>query len=347
MQETEYLARSKFLIIPLFLFSQTIILSQVYPEGRVDSLLRTGIRYIVNQDYAGAELFFNSLNNEYPQLPLGKIYLAANKIAEAYDYAEEFDEAYIHKNLDAAREQAEILIEKDENNIWYHYFYALTEGYTAYFHAINESWLSALSTGVNSIYEFEKIVNINDKFFEAYIAIGTFEYWKSRKMEFMSWLPFNDDTKKNGIDRLVVAIDSSSYNSYLAINSLIWIYIDQKKYKDAINVAEKALIEFPNSRTFRWGMARAYEEVNVSKAIELYSEILESYPVLPNGNYINEITLKHIIAQQYVKLGDKQNALKYCNEILSIKNLPKKTADKLSERIERVKNLKIELTNTN
>ncbi|MCW9097996.1 MAG: tetratricopeptide repeat protein [Ignavibacteriaceae bacterium] len=338
------MVRSDILLLLFFILLQTEIHSQVYPDDRVDSLLRTGIRHIVNQDYKGGEEIINLLNKEFLNLPLGKIYLAANRIAEAYDYAEDFDEEFILKRLEEAKEQSEKLIDSDNENIWYQYFLALTEGYTAYFHAINESWFSALSTGVDAISEFDKILASDKKFYEAYIAIGTFEYWKSRKMEFIDWLPFSNDSRKIGIDRLKVAIDSSSYNSYLAINSLIWIYIDQNRFDDAIKISEKALKEFPDSRTFKWGLARAYEEIDPSKAIALYIEILNSYPVLENGNYKNVITLKHIIAQQYVKLDDKQNALKYCNEILSIKNIPEKTADELAERLERVKSLKKELT---
>ena len=344
MQEIGLLVRSDILLLLFFILLQTEIYSQVYPDESVDSLLRTGIRHIVNQDYNGAEEIINLLNKEFPYLPLGKIYLAANRIAEAYDYAEDFDEEFILKRLEEAKEQSEKLIDSDNENIWYQYFLALTEGYTAYFHAINESWFSALSTGVDAISEFDKILASDKKFYEAYIAIGTFEYWKSRKMEFIDWLPFSIDSRKMGIERLKIAIDSSSYNSYLAINSLIWIYIDQNRFDDAIKISEKALKEFPDSRTFKWGLARAYEEIDPSKAIALYTEILNSYPVLENGNYKNVITLKHIIAQQYVKLGDKQNALKYCNEILSIKNIPKKNADELAERLERVKSLKKELT---
>jgi len=321
--------------------------AQVYPDARVDSILRAGIRQIVNQDYKSAEGIFGKLNREYSHLPLGKIYLAANKIAEAYDYAQDFDETYILNSLESAKEQSEKLVEQDEANIWYRYFYALSEGYISYYEAIEGSWFSALSTGINSISEFEEILMEDENFYEAYIAIGTFEYWKSRKLEFVDWLPFASDTKNIGIDRLIVAIDSSSYNSHLAINSLIWIYIDQKKYDEAINVAGKALNEFPQSRTFKWGLARAYEEENPLKAIELYLDILNSYPGSLKENYKNEITLMHIIAQQYVKLGDKDKALKYCNEILSVKNIPQKTLDELSERLERVKSLKKDLSKKN
>lgn len=347
MQETARLVRYK-----IFLFFITFLISintsaQVYPDKVIDSLLRSGINQIVNQHYDSAEKIFNKLNNDYPNLPLGKIYLAANKIAEAYDYAEEFDEEFILNKLESAKVQSENLLKKDQSNIWYRYFYALAEGYISYFEAINGSWLSALSSGVSSISEFEKILTIKQNFFEAYIAIGTFEYWKSRKMEFMDWLPFTSDTKNTGIDLLVIATDSATYNTYLAMNSLIWIYIDQERYNDAISVAEKALKEFPDSRTFKWGLARAYEEKNPSMAIQLYKEILVSYPSSVANNFKNIITLKHLIAQQYAKIGDRKNALKYCEEILSIKNLPQEDDSELGERIERVKSLKKELSKSN
>lgn len=347
MLETELLVRSKIILLFFVILIYTECPAQVYPDARVDSLLRTGIHQIVNQNYKSAEKVFSILKDEYSYLPFGKIYLAANKIAEAYDYAEDFDETYILNNLESAKEQSQKLIEQDEANIWYRYFYALAEGYISYYEAIEGSWFSALSTGINSIFEFEEILVEDENFYEAYIAIGTFEYWKSRKLEFMDWLPFASDTKNIGIDRLIVAIDSSSYNSHLAINSLIWIYIDQKKYDDAIKVAEKALGEFPQSRTFKWGLARAYEEKNPQKAIELYREILHSYPDLLKENYKNEITLKHLIAQQYAKMGDEEKALKYCNEILSMKNIPKKTMNEMNERLERVKSLKQELSKNN
>jgi len=91
-------------------------------------------------------------------------------------------------------------------------------------------------------------------------------------------------------------------------------------------------------------LARAFEEKNPLRAIELYFEILNSYPDSLKENYKNEITLKHLIAQQYAKLGDKGKAIQYCDEILSMKNIPQKTLDELSGRLERVKSLKTELS---
>jgi tetratricopeptide (TPR) repeat protein len=347
MPETERLELSKYFFVLIVLISYSELSAQVYPDAVVDSLLRSGIKSVVNQNYKSAQIIFNKLDKEFPSLPLGKIYLAANKIAEEYDYKEKFDESYIRKNLELAINQSEELLDLDQANIWNKYFYSLAEGYISYFEAINSNWLSALTTGVNSITEFEEILKVDENFYEAYIAIGTFEYWKSSKLEFVNWLPFSKDTKDTGIELLVTAIDSSSYNSYLAVNSLIWIYIDQKNFSKAIEIAKKALVQFPDSRTFKWGLARAYEESDPLKSIKLYKEILNSYLELKNGNYINEITLMHIIAQQYAKLDDKENAIKYCNEILSMTNLPEDIFEQMNDRIEKVKKLKEDLTSKN
>lgn len=344
MQETELLAHYKFFFIILLLFfSQKICFTQNYPEPRVDALLKDGIIHIINQDYEGAKIFFRALDDEYSNLPCGKIYLAAVSIAESYDYAEDFNSDFIIENLEEAKEQSIQLLEEDEENVWYNYFYALSEGYIAYFNAINESWLSALSTGLNSISAFETCLTIDSTFYESYIAIGTFEYWKSKKSEAFSWLPFIDDNRSYGIEQLITAIDSSSYNTYLAINSLIWIYIDQEDYLAAIRTAENALIEFPESRLFKWGLARASEDVNPEHSIKIYFEILNSYPKERETNFVNEITLKHLIAQQYVIIGEKQKAIEICRQILSEGNIPDSSLKKLKDRMERVEKMLNEL----
>jgi tetratricopeptide (TPR) repeat protein len=295
---------------------------------------------VVNQEYTEANKYFKQLALEYPELPLGKIYLAASKIAEAYDYKKEYDSEYIESNLQEAREHAEELLSTDENNLWFNYYYALAEGYIAYYGAIRNDWLSALSTGMNSIKAFGNCLNIENNFYEAYIAIGTYEYWISRKTEFLEGMPFYDDETEIGIEKLRTAIQFASYNSHLAVNSLIWIYIDQKDFNTAIEIGQIAVNEFPGSRYFKWGLARAYEDVNTDSSIQLYYDLLESFSKETDQNSINSIVLKHIIAQQYVKIGEKEKALILCDEILSLSDLNKYELSMLHELLERVRKFK-------
>ena len=329
------------LVFILILFSRNN--AQVYPDKSVHKILKSGISLIIDQKYDEAKNLFDQLDKTRKDLPLGKIYLAAVSIARSYDYQEPFDDNLITRNLEGAKKISQRLIEKDDKNIWNNYFFALTEGYIAYYDALKENWLQAFSTGLSSVSAFEECLEIDKAFYEAMIAIGSYKFWKSKKMEFINWLPFIDDEKELGISYLQNAIKYSGYNSHLAIHSLIWIYIEQNKFNEAIKVAESALKDHPQSRIFKWGLARSLESVDPQKSARLYQEIFNSYPTNLKSNKINEVNLKHIIAQQLVKINKVDAALKLCNEILSIKNYLDYESEKVDSRLERVKLLKQEL----
>ena len=74
---------------------------------------------------------------------------------------------------------------------------------------------------------------------------------------------------------------------------------------------------------------------------------MNSYPKNLKTNKINEVTLKHLIAQQLVKINKFDEALKLCNEILSIKDYQDYELEKVNGRLERVRLLKQELLSAN
>ena len=76
------------------------------------------------------------------------------------------------------------------------------------------------------------------------------------------------------------------------------------------------LEDYENSRYFKWGLARAYQDVNKAKAITTYYELLKSIESIPNQNQYNEIVLRHKIAMLYDEIGEYDKSLKLCNEIL-------------------------------
>src|ERR1035437_9337248 len=262
MQGIGHLVRCSKIFLLFLLTIALNVYSQEYLDRTVNSLLKSGINDIINQNYPQAKNEFEILNSKYPDLPLGKIYLAAAEIARSYDYCEEYNREVISKYLNSAKGQSEKLVNKNPNDIWNHYFLGLAEGYISYYEGLNGSWITSLREGINSASNFEDCLKMNPEFIEAYSGLGTYKYWKSKKTGFLSWLPFVHDERAEGIYYLEKAIDKSSYNTYLAINSLIWIYIDKKYYDNAILISEKALEEYPKSRFFKWGLARAFENVD-------------------------------------------------------------------------------------
>lgn len=336
MPETGHLALFKIFILALLIIASSFS-KQKYPNAEVNSLLHWGINLILLQDYNSAKKQFEILLDKYPELPFGNIYLAAVEIAKSYDYSIEYDSDYILKNLSEARQLAKSLNKKNSDDIWHIYMLALAEGYTSYFDAIDGDWFAAFSSGLSCISYFEDCIEIDSNFYEAYTALGTFKYWKSRKLNF---IPFLSDESEEGIKYLERAIEESSFHTYLAVNSLVWIYIDRAEPEKAIAAAEKALKQFPGNRTFQLGLARSYEDVNKKKSIEVYHQALASYQNLKLANPYKEIEIKHKLAQQYFLSGDKKKALQLCNEILNIKDIPSEVKEKLNDRLKKVIKLK-------
>ncbi|HVO73569.1 MAG TPA: hypothetical protein VMT35_06075 [Ignavibacteriaceae bacterium] len=344
MLETGPLARFKFDLLFLILFSAAqIIHSQEYPQSEVHALLKSGIEAIVNQDYNEAAKIFSKLDLNYPKIPLGKIYSAAVEIAKAYDYGTDFNSGFINRNLEEASDAADELLKKDPDNIWNIYFKGLAEGYTAYYNALQRDYLSALNNGYDAMTMFEKCLAADSSFYDAYTAIGVYRYWKSRKTEFLNWLPFIKDEREEGIKNLITSLHHFIYNEHLAANSLIWIYIDRKEFGKAIETADEMLKQHPASRQFKWALARANEGIDKGKAINIYYEILESYRKLNLPNRSQEITIMHIIAQQYSKMGNKEKALEICRQILN-SNLSEETKEKLGGRFSRIEEMEKSLS---
>jgi len=330
-------------IVVLFLGCARTLFPQQYPDTKVDRLLKIGIESIVDQNYPDAEQKFKQLDESYPELPFGNIYLAAVRIASSVDLGEPYDESYILSHFEKAEKQSEVLLDKNEKDVWGQYCMALTKGYTAYYRALNRDYISAFSNGLSSISHFEKCLQIDSSFYESYIAIGTYKYWKSAKTSFLTWLPFIKDDKQSGLDYLRSVMDKSTYNRHLGYNSLIWVYINEKKYQAALSECEKALKRNPESRFFKWAEARVLQDIDKRRAIDVYKNLLESYTGIKDNNHYNEIVLKHKIAMLYYDLGENKKALKLCSEILAVNPMNEYVKERLDNRIDRVKKLKKEL----
>ncbi len=345
MLEIELLGRfNSLLFVLLFL---TASFAQEYPDKQVHSLMKTGLDYLINEEFDKAETVFNKLNQSYPALPLGNVGLTAIEIVRAYDYGLPYNKSKIEQLLDSAEIKSKLLLKKNDKDIWNNYFYALTKGYYAYYQGLTGDYLSAISAGLNSLDFFEKCLNQDPNFTEAFIALGVYKYWKSRKIDFLTWLPFVKDEKEIGKEYLKKAVKKDSYSTYLAINSLVWIYNSEKKYDEAIKLAKTALAKYPGSRFFKWGLGRALEDVDKQQAIDLYIEMLDSYKSNGKGSKINEIIIKHKMAQQYSILGNDKKALELCSEILKVNNLSDYENSRLEKRLERVKELQKSLQKRN
>lgn len=342
MPGIELLVRYKILL--LFLLSN-LFYGQNHPDKIIDSLLSDGIKNIVVQDYDKAFNVFVKLDEQFNTLPLGQIYLAATEIAKSVDYMDDINVEYVDSLLELASDKTELLLNENPDDLWYNYYEALIFGYRAYYYSISGSLISAFADGVQCLRSFQKCLEIDPNFYEAYTAMGSYNYWKSAQSKAFLWLPFVSDNREEGIKYLEKAVKSSTYNKHLAAYSLVWIYIDYGENQKAIDLSIKSLQEFHDSRFFKWGLARAYKAIDKTKTIDIYYDLLQSVETLKNGNLFNIIVLKHKIAMLYDEIGKYSESLILCNEILAFDIKSDKIRQRLADRINRVKELKESLIN--
>jgi len=326
----------------LFFLSYNIY-AQSFPDKSVDRNLTLAINYTISQNYKSAELILKKLDKEYPALPIGKIYLAGLSITKSVDLAQEFDKKLIYNYLNKAESQSDSLIDVDPKNPWYKYFAGLTNAYKAYFHSEEGNYLSALIKGFSAISYFDECMEIDSSFAEAKAALGIYMYWKSYKIKGLDFLPFVNDNRGKAINLIEDALRNTVYNKYLIIHSLFWIYSNEKEFKKAGALAELTLNAFPNSRTFLSDYAHSLKQYDKQKSLVVYKKLLKDYQTEKSSNRINEIITKHKIAIVYFEIGNKTEALKICKEILSDRNIPEASLKFLSERIQRIKEMKKEL----
>ncbi|GBD90113.1 hypothetical protein BMS3Abin04_00829 [bacterium BMS3Abin04] len=336
MPETVRLVRFNIILF----FIATLCSAQTYPDSKVDSLLRNGIDLIISQKYNQAKKTFKSLDQKYPKIPFGKIYLAATHIARTADYGLDPGSDSIEDKLDEVVDLSEGLLDNDEQNIWNNYFMALSLAYKAYFNILTGDYISAFSDGYKSVQYYERCAEIDSNFYESYLALGTYKYWKSAKTNSFSWLPFIKDNREEGIRLLKKTINNFAYNKYLALNSLVWIYIDEKEFRKAEDLSKTALKDYPDSRFFIWGLARAYEDLDTQKAINSYGEILQSLKSENKLFNVNYVILNHKIAMLYYRQNKYLKALNLLNQIANVKELNNYEKKVLNSRLVRVDELR-------
>ena len=336
------IGRSALYKLLILLFSCNFIYAQNYSDKSVDSLLLQGIEKLISQEYNESSRIFNDLDKLRPEIPLGKIYLAGVEISRAFDLGLQYPYDHVDSLLTESSRIVKQLLKKDDGNIWFIYFAGLTQGFKAYFSALNGEYLNAFMDGYKALKYFDDCLILNEDFVEAKVAIGTYLYWRSAKTDGLNWLPFFSDEKSAGINLLEEASTKARYNKYMAAYSLIWIYINEERYDEAIKIGEKYLIKYPQSRLFKLSVAKAYKFTDKLKSISIYKEVLKSYKSLPNNNYFQEIMLNYQIAQLYFDIKEYKKTAAHCESILSLKNLSPFVLNKLGDRLKKIEELRNE-----
>jgi tetratricopeptide (TPR) repeat protein len=351
----EKLKKLFFLFLLIFLpFSPHLAFAQKYLDYQneeVKKLLLEGIDACFREDYPLVEKKFNQLLLEAPQDPAGYFFKAMFYQAQMMDYESDFREKEFYENIKAVKKYAKERIKHDSEDAWAYLFWGNAYGAKAVYDARKGNWWSGLNNGLKAKSALNEAIKHDPELYDAYVGLGSYHYWSSVVTKVLRWLPFIGDKREQGISQMRLALEKSIYCQDAAASGLIWIYINEKKFDQAIGLAQRMQSKYPEGKSFLWALAEAYyEKSDWSNALFYYREILEridnrndrfnsggNHPENPN-NYYNRIECKFHIANSLFNLGKFEECISACEEIQNYP-LDEKTRKRQKNKLNATKRL--------
>ncbi len=332
------------IIVALLVAFSFEILAQPSSNQSLHDVILQGIDLTLKQDYPTAKALFQSVIDKYPNQPAGYLYLAGTVQAEFSDYEDGFDRRLFDSLLAKSEALADHLIERKDSADWGYYYAGTALSYRAFSESERGNWPSVIIDGMNSAKMFERCLELNPKFYDAMSGLGTYYYWRSKKIEFLSWLPFVTDRKKEGISLLTSVVENGTYDTFEAMNSLILVLTEEARYDEALPITLRALARYPGNRSFLWCLVGIVERVPHKDTIAIKSAVtrlLASVVNAPVRNHYYEAACRLKLAQYAMAEHEYGRVIEECTAILQYKDLEGKTKRDIGKKLREASELMV------
>ena len=300
-------------ILPIFLLNISDVFSQTPFQDSLAFEVQRSIELTINQDYDAAENLGRQLADRYPAHPIGYLFLAATIQAKMMDFETTVWENEFFTLLDSTRLRAKKYLKKYPQNAWAHFYLGSTDAYRGFYESKQNRYFAAYRYVIRGISNLKAAVKLNPEIYDAYLGLGSYMFWRSQKIKSLTWLPFLSDEREVGLELILKSIENGRLTRFAGINGLVWIYLEQKKYDQALYWARIGENAFPNSRYFHWCLAETFFRQNeFDSALEYYNKLLSSLNQESFNNHYNEIVCHLKIAEVYFKTHQYQLVLVHC-----------------------------------
>ena len=313
----------------------------------LDSLISAGIDQTLKQHYDDASATFSLAAKEFPDHPAGFLFQAAVLQTIAMDYELRVPEDEFDSLLSLVKDRAGRMVESNPESPWGYFFLGSMLGYDSYEHSQRGDWLAAATKGLSSASNFEKAIELDSSFYDAYAGMGTYYYWKTRKIEFLTWLPFVGDRRKEGIRLLEECALRGRYNRFAALSALASIQLDREDYPAAAEIAMDALRSYPSNRIFLWMLATARERgKDLEGALSTYEALLKAIITDQRPNPYNELVCRLNLAKVKRMLGRSNSIVSMdLDAVIAMKTVqfPEHLKKRAAEKIEEAREIRMEV----
>jgi tetratricopeptide (TPR) repeat protein len=312
------------------------------PEEPGLSILIRTVDYVFTDSFPEAIAAATLLNDTIPGQPIYHLLYASILHAQMMDGEDYSREKEFMANVDSANVALERWIDKNPNDAWGYFFWGSAYGYKAVWLGQKGSSFKSLLAGLKAKARFFDALRLDSTLYDSYTGIGSYHYWSSVKLKKV--FPFISDNRPDGLRELKLAMDSSLVSSKAAGIAYAWALLNERKYIDALKVANHLKEISPGGRTTLWLLAGIYwANGNLKKASDYYGQIVESLEKAGNQNGYNLIYCRYRKGVCDYNLKDYVSAKAQFDAILAydppkaIRERHKKTFDHTRDYLDKIK----------
>ncbi len=305
----------------LFIESQAFSLEDtkknIYYTEEYEKKLLQAIDNLFDRKYKEALDDFKELEKIDPSSPMGKFGESALYQVRMVE-EENFN---FEKQYRRAAKEAQKVIEKkisdEQGNAWIYLIAGASYGLDGLLEAQKRNWWKVIKKGYSGLTHIQKAKELDPKLYDTDLGIGLYEYFRSKLSEKYPYLPFFENVKDKGIQRIINAIGKARFTEHASYICLSFVYLVEKNPDKLLEYATKIENKYPHNLMAKIFIARGYrEKKEYTKAEEKLKEALTIHK-----NYaMAHLNLGYIYQEQ---LGKEGYDIKALSEYIRVKKTTK------------------------
>lgn len=286
-------------------------------SSQVDSLIQLGIRQTMMTEFDSAMATFRRVEEASPEKMIGEFYQAATLQSMMMDYETNRWEDQFDELINRVIDTCDTLLQASPDDPWLYFYLGSAHSYLGLYQAKAGELVTGIRSAYQGIHYLRQAVARDPSLYDAYLGIGAYKYWSGKYYQYLRWLPFIRDERKQGIEMVKACVKKAAFSNWVALNNLAWIEYDRGRYEESNHLFQRGLEEFPDSRFFLWGVASCYfKEKAWRESATTYEKILASVQSQTVNNGYNEIECRMKLAKIYAELKDYQLVQTHCDSVL-------------------------------
>lgn len=303
-----------FLIFLFFAFSSLVISGQ----SNLQSLIQIGVSKTYNMEFDAAEKIFNRAIERYPNQPHGYFRTAQLHFWLFLGTRDPGEYFVFLKFADLAQKKIDKILDADEKNYRIQYMAGSLNSYKAMAYATNNSTVDALWASKKSVNYFEETLDLNKRYYDAYLGLGIFDYAMGFVPDFLKWavnLTGLSSDKDRGLRYIKTAFNKGTEKTEAAFH-LAKIYTDYlADYDSAYYYLNYNIERYPGNTLFLYQYA-----VTLMKdhKFDLANDLLNKIIKINNAKIPQIISLAHYRKGEiFFKKNNFKAAIKEYDKFLS------------------------------